>query len=226
MVKRIVLAGFLAVSCANAGMFDSVAGAVMGGGSSSAASVSESDIKGVISSFQDAEKALSSSIELINKALGDKQAIAKLEEEKKTILAMPDGAEKDAKMKELEKSAEAEAAKILKSKEAANKAAKLSSEQKQKIAVAGYNILLAALKDKDALAKAKNLVSSVSANPTMAVKFAGDLPKLKDIVATAPSQIESLATISSGFMSLAKTAKISVTQPASSNEPFKPVDNI
>jgi hypothetical protein len=220
MVKKLIMAGFLVVGSANAGMFDSVAGAIGGGSSSS--SVSASDVKGVISSFQDAERMLFNSLVLINKALANKQEVAKLEELLKTINAMPEGAEKDAKMKELEKSSLALAQKTLESKEVTKVAQKLSTEQKQEVASATFNILLAVLKDKEALSKAQNLVSSISSNPTSAAQFAGDLPKLKDIVATAPNQITSITKIGSGLIDLAKTAKISVTQPASADEPMKP----
>jgi hypothetical protein len=141
MVKKLIMAGLLVVGSANAGMFDSVAGAIGGGSSSS--SVSASDVKGVVSSFQDAEKMLFNSVVFINKALANKQEIAKLEELLKTINAMPDGAEKDAKMKEFKESSLALAEKTVKSKEATKVAQKLSTEQKQKVASSTYNRLLA-----------------------------------------------------------------------------------
>ncbi|HRF57114.1 MAG TPA: hypothetical protein PLV58_06930 [Campylobacterales bacterium] len=222
MVKKLIIASFLLVGSANAGMFDSVVSAVGGGGSSSS-SISGSDVKGVISSFQDAEKSLFISVDLVNKALADKQEVAKLEELQKTVSSMPDGAEKDAKTKEIQSSSVALAEKTVKSEKASKDAQKLSTAQKQKVAVSTFNILLALLKDKEALSKAQNLVSSISSNPTSAVQFAGDLPKLKDIVSTVPNQIDSLTTLGSGLMKLAKTAKISVAQPASASESMKPV---
>ena len=53
------------------------------------------------------------------------------------------------------------------------------------------------------------------------MKFASDLPKLKDIVATAPTQLSSLGTLTSGLATMAKSAGISYETPKSADENLK-----
>jgi hypothetical protein len=219
MIKKILLSAVLSASL-TAGMFGGLGDAVMGGGNS-APSVSANDVSGVISTFQQAEKGLNTSIDLINSALGDKKQIAEWEAKEKTINAMPEGAEKDAKYKELNQAQEAYAKKIVESKDISEKAKNLSSEQKKKVGVSIGNLLLVTLKDKQALDQSKNLVSSISSNPASAMKFASDLPKLKDIVSTVPTQLSSLGTLTSGLASIAKSAGISYETPKSADESLK-----
>ena len=67
---------------------------------------------------------------------------------------------------------------------------------------------MVALKDTEGLTRAKALVASISSNPSAAMQFASDLPKLKDIVTTVPTQVSSLGTITSGLVKVAQSADI------------------
>lgn len=218
-MKKILLSAVLSASL-SAGMFGGLSDAVMGGGSSSP-SVSANDVSAVIATFQQAEKGLNTSVDLINSALGDKKQIAEWEEKEKSINAMPEGAEKDAKYKALNADQESYAKKIIESKDITEKAKNLSSDQKKKVGVSIGNLLLVTLKDKQALDQGKNLVSSISSNPASAMKFASDIPKLKDIFSTVPAQLSSLGTLTSGLASMAKSAGISYETPKSASESLK-----
>lgn len=226
MLKQsLLLSTFLAVSL-NAGMFGSLGDMAMGaldGGDSSTA-VSGNDVQAVLTNFQQAEQGLNNSVDLINKALGDKKQLVEWEEKEKSINAMPSSAEKDAEMKKLNESQTAYAAKMAESKETQGKMQKLSSEQKAKVGKSVTNLLLVALKNTEALVRAKSLVGSITTNPMAALKFATDIPKLKDVVTTVPSQLSSLATLTSGYVNMAKSAGIAVAQPKSADEPLKEVE--
>lgn len=217
MLKRVLITSALVIGTANAGMFGGL-GSVVSGSASTAAAVSANDVSGVISMFQSAEKSLNDSAKVIIMAIGDKNTIEYIENEQKEINKMTEGAEKDARTKKLNESTLATADKASSSKDAAEKAKKLSSEQKKKVSAATFNVFLAAFKDKVALEKSKNLVSAISSNPSAAMQFAGDLPKLKDIVTSVPNQLTTLGSLGSGLTTLAKNADISLpTTPIDAN---------
>ncbi len=212
MLKKSLIALAILVGSLNAGMFGALAGAALGGGSTASA-VSGSDVQAVLTNFQQAQLGLDSSVMLINSALGDKKQVAEFEKRAKEINSKPESSEKDAANKELKKDELASAEKLATSKDAQDKAKKLSSEQKVKVGASISNLLLVAMKDTTALASAKGLVSSISSNPSAAMQFATDLPKLKDVVMTIPTQLSSLGTLTSGLTTLAKNADITVNQP-------------
>lgn len=226
MLKRSLITSVILAASLNAGMFGDLAGAAMGtiGGGDASSTVSGNDVQAVLTNFQQAEMGLNNSVDMINKALGDKKQLAEWEEKEKSINAMPASSEKDAATKKLNEDQMSYATKISESKDVQDKAKKLSSEQKKKVGISIGNLLLVALKDAEALTRAKGLVGSISSNPAVAMKFATDLPKLKDVVTTVPSQLSSLATLTSGYVGMAKSAGISVTQPKSADEPLKEVE--
>ncbi len=207
MLKKSLVVSAILVASLNAGMFGDLASSALGGGSS-APTVSGNDVKAVLTTFQQAETGLNNSVKLIDSALGDKAQVAKFDAQEKSINAMPNGSEKDAATKILNEDRLAEAKKISDSKDTQDKAKKLSSEQKAKVGISISNLLLVALKDTEGLTRAKALVASISSNPSAAMQFASDLPKLKDIVTTVPTQVSSLGTITSGLVKVAQSADI------------------
>lgn len=257
MLKKSMLVSLCLASALNAGMFDSLVGAVAGGGGSSGASavgallgggssapapaastggglfgsllggsskpVSANDISTVIKTFQEAEAGLNNSVDLINQALGDKEKLAEWELKEKTIKKMPASSEKDAAIKALNEDQLSYATKLAESEGLSEKAKKLNAKQKEKVGTAIGNLLLVVLKDQQALSQGKDVVSSLTSNPVMAVQFASDLPKIKDVIVTIPTQLSSLGTLSSSLISMAKEADINVKQPASADEKLKPV---
>ena len=223
MLKKSLVVSAILVASLNAGMFGDLASSALAGGSSTPA-VSGNDVKAVLTTFQQAETGLDNSVKLIDSALGDKAQVAKLEAQEKSINTMPDGSEKDAATKKLKEDRLAEAKKISDSKDTQNKAKNLSSEQKAKVGTSISNLLLVALKDTEGLTRAKALIASISSNPSSAIQFASDLPKLKDVVTTVPTQVVSLGTLTSGLVKVAKSSNIAVTQPKSADEPLKEVE--
>lgn len=223
-MRKIVLSTVLAMALTSSSFafgMPSIPGLGLGG---TAAAISGNDIESVLTNFQQAETGLNNSVDLINKALGDKKQLAEWEEKEKSINAMPASSEKDAALKKVNEDQIAYATKLAESKQTEGKMKNLSSEQKAKVGKSLANLLLVVLKDTEALARAKNLVSSISSNPMAALKFAKDIPKLKDVVTTVPSQLSSLATLTSGYVGMAKSAGIVVAQPKSADEPLKEVE--
>ena len=217
--KSLVLSAILAASL-NAGMFGDLAGAVTGGGNQATA-FSANDIQSILTNFQQAEKGLNTSVDLINQALGDKKQLAEWAEKEKSINAMPASSEKDANFQKLKEEKVAYTEKLTHSQDVQEKAKKLSSQQKEKVSISISNLLLVALKDTEALVRSKSLVSTISSNPSYAMQYAADLPKLKNVVSTVPNQVASLGTLTSGLTTLAKNADITVKQPVSANEPMQ-----
>lgn len=256
MLKKSAVISVCLASVLNAGMFDSLVGAVAGSGGSSGASavgalmgggsstpaaassggglfgsllggsskpVTANDISGVVKTFQEAEAGLNNSVDLINQALGDKDKLAEWAQKEKTIKKMPESSEKDAAIKALNEDQLSYATKLAESEGLSEKAKKLNAKQKEKVGTAIGNLLLVVLKDQQALSQGKNVISSLTTNPALAVQFASDLPKIKDVIVTIPTQLSSLGTLSSGLISMAKEADINVKQPASADEKLKPV---
>lgn len=221
MLQKSLVVSIVLAASLNAGMFGDLANAAVGGGNQTTA-FSANDIQSVLTNFQQAEKGLNTSIGLINLALGDKKQLTAFAENEKSINTMPESSEKDAKLEQLHQDQMAYAETLSKSKDIQEKAKKLSSQQKAKVSISISNLLLVALKDTEALVRSKNLVNSISANPSLAMQYASDLPKLKNVVTTVPNQVTSLGTLTSGLMTLAKNADLpAVKQPASANEPMQ-----
>lgn len=219
MLKKSLVVSAILVASLNAGMFGDMASSALGGESSTPA-VSGNDIKAVLTTFQQAEAGLDNSVKLIDSTLGDKAQMAKFEAQEKSINVMQSGSEKYAAIKKLSEDRLAEAKKISKGKDIQNRVKKLSTEQKAKVGTSISNLLLVGLKETESLTRAKALITSISSNPSSAIQFASDLPKLKNVVATAPAQVVSVGTVTSGLVKAAKSSNIAVTQPKSADEPL------
>lgn len=78
--------------------------------------------------------------------------------------------------------------------------------------------MLSGLKYKDTLTSAKDMVSSLSSNPTAAMQYASQLGQLKDMVTTLPESVTSIATIGSKLVDLYKAGKVNFAAPTSSSQ--------
>mgnify|MGYP000426240079 CR=1 FL=1 len=94
MLKKVILAGLLVVSGANAGMFDSVVSAV--GGGSTAKAVDGNALDSTIQNYVTAKALLQKSSEALSKAILSKEESGKFESALKAAESISDPKEKDA----------------------------------------------------------------------------------------------------------------------------------
>ncbi len=104
------------------------------------------------------------------------------------------------------------------SKETEAKLKKADAKTKQLVAAGGFNFMLSGLKYKDTLASAKDMVSSLSSNPTSAMKYASELGQLKDMVATLPDSVTSMASVGGKLVDLFKKGGVKFTPPVDSKQ--------
>ena len=104
------------------------------------------------------------------------------------------------------------------SKQTIEQVKKADKKTREQLAVGGFNFMLSGLKYKDTLASAKDMVSSLSSNPTAAMQYASQLGQLKDMVTTLPESVTSIATIGSKLVDLYKAGKVNFAAPTSSSQ--------
>ena len=98
MLKKVILAGLLVVSGANAGMFDSVVSAV--GGGSTAKAVDGNALDSTIQNYVTAKALLQKSSEALSKAILSKEESGKFESALKAAESISDPKEKDIKVEQ------------------------------------------------------------------------------------------------------------------------------
>jgi len=206
---------------ANAGLMDGLKGAVgtSGGG------ISRTDIDSVYSLATDADSLLKNSVDIAFKMLANKDEIDKMDMRQKQIDAIKDPKEKEAEIKKVQEDKMASTQKAIDREETSEKTTAMNAEQKVLFGSSIYNLVLAGLKDKDAVIKAKDVSQKIQANPSAAMGFSQDVPKLKNIVTTVPPQAEKISTLGSNLTKFASKNKIEVTLPQSSSEKPKDIDN-
>lgn len=216
MLKKVVLAGLLVVSGANAGMFDSVVSAV--GGGSTAKAVDGNALDSTIQNYVTAKALLQKSSEALSKAILSKEESGKFESALKAAESISDPKEKDAAISKAVSDVQTALKAATESKQTVEQIKKADKKTREQLAVGGFNFMLSGLKYKDTLASAKDMVSSLSSNPTAAMQYASQLEQLKDMVTTLPESVTSIATIGSKLVDLYKAGKVNFTAPTSSSQ--------
>jgi succinate dehydrogenase/fumarate reductase flavoprotein subunit len=220
MIKKLIVAGLLVVGTANAGMFDSVAGAAgVGGGSSSAKEVSGDALDATIKNYSSARTLLQKSSDILASALLSKEDAAKFSDALKVAEATTDPKEREAAINKVVSDEQTAIKAAAESKDTQAKLKNADAKTKQLVSSGGFNFLLSGLKYKDTLTAAKDMVSSLSSNPTAAMKYSSQLGQLKDMVSTLPDSVSSIASIGGKLVDLFKTAGVKFTPPTDSKQP-------
>lgn len=182
----------------------------LGGGSS--ASANTGDPQEFIKSAQTAEKLMNNSLTLMATSLSSKEKAAEFEAQRKAANSITDAAEKQAKLTALRKS---EAAAVNEAVNNANVEAnikKMDSQQRETLAAAAFNFMLALLQDKALLEQGQGLVSSLSSNPMNISKLGG----VKDAISSLSNQVSTASSIASKMPSI--FTAVGVKAPASKDE--------
>lgn len=227
---RLVLVGLfvmLGSSIAFGGMLDKVKSPLGGSkedSKSASSSVSRNDLDSLYATVCDADNLLQKSVRITFKMLANKDELQKMELRRKEADNIKDPKEKEAELYKIHQEEAALVQKSLDEKETSQKVQNLDVEQKQLFVKAIYNTVLAGLRDKDAVEKAMQLSQRIQSNPLASTSYAGDLPKLKDIVTKVPPQADKAISLGSGLSKLAQANKIEVAMPKSSSEKVKEAD--
>lgn len=157
-------------------------------GGSSGASV---DVDGFLKNAGIAETLMRSSLDQMVSSLASKEEIAKIDALKKQASEKTDAKEKGAIEQEIVKSQAA----LLNAKDfdkvANEDIKKMDAKQKQKLAGAASNFILAALKDKELVGQSSGVISGLSGNPANLSK----LGTVKDAAGSLKNQLELAANL-------------------------------
>lgn len=214
MIKKSFIASMVLVCSLNASMFGDLAGSLMGGGSSDGTGT---EMEAIFTTMEESTVTLNASVDTINEILGDKKQLTQWKEKIKAIDKLTDD-EKEPALVQLNQEKMVYATALGENKEVNLKAKKLPNAQKAKLGAAISDILLVSMREKEAGEKAKNLVKSIIANPKSALQYAGDLPKLKDVVSETPTMLNNQAALSKSMVALANNANIAIKQPSPTEE--------
>lgn len=217
IILAIICAGsFITVFAAGnavAGPFDSMknlASAGSGGGSVSRASLDK-----LYKLVAEAETLLDKSVNIALSMVANKEETEKITQRQKEIEKIQDPKEKEAAMKKVQEDKIAIVAKATEKAETAKKIESLDGTQKKLFGASVYNVVLAALKDKEAVETSKSLSTALKSNPTAAASFSNDVPRVTNIASSLPEQAKKATDLGSALTKLAKTAKVEVAVPAS-----------
>jgi hypothetical protein len=208
MFKKSFAVSILLACSLNASMFGDLAGSLMG-----TSDGTKTEMQAIFDMMDQSNNTLIASVELINGSLGDKKQLTKWSDQNKTIEALTDD-EKVPAIAKLNQEKIEYATGLGLNKDVIKNAKKLPTDQKNKIGTAISDILLVSSQEKNAANKAKDLVKSIIASPKSAVIYAGDLPKLKDVVSETPAKLSAQTTLSKNLVILANSANITIQQPA------------
>lgn len=207
MLKKSLLLSVALAGILNAGMFGDIAGSLMGDKDNTG-----TELHAIFDTMDESAKKLDTSVNTINSSLADSKQIAKWNDQSKVIEKLTDD-EKAPAIAKLNKDKMVYATALSTNKDALAKAKKLPSGQKETLGIAISDILLVSTKEKEAAGKAKELVKSIMASPKSAAIYAGDLPKLKDVITNTPAMIQDQTALSKGMVTLANGANITIQQP-------------
>lgn len=189
-VQAIAAALLIGVSAtASSAGFGSLASLVPGGGQSSAAV----DVDGYLKNAAVAEALMRTSLDQLASSLGSKEGIAEINALKKQAAEKTDAKEKGAIEQEIAKTQAAQLNALDFDKVANEEVKKMDAKQKQKLAGAATNFVLAMLKDKALLDQSSGMLSSLGSNPANLSKIGA----IKDVAGSLKNQLEvagSLAT--------------------------------
>lgn len=209
MIQKSFVFSILLACSLHAGMFGDLAGSLMGGGKSEGTGT---EMESIFETMEQSNQSLIGSVEVINGLLGDKKQLTKWQDQNKSIAKLTDD-EKEPALLKLNQEKMAYATALGENKDAILKAKKLPKEQKTKLGAAISDILLVSMREKEAAEKAKGILKSIIASPVSAIKYAGDLPKLKDVVSNTPTMLSEQTSLSKNMISLANNANIEIKQP-------------
>lgn len=155
----------------------------LGGGSSNSAAV---DVDGFLKSAGIAESLMRTSLDQMATSLATKEEIAQIDALKKQAAEKTDAKEKGAIDQEIAKSQTA----LLNARDfdkvANEDVKKMDAKQKQKLAGAAANFVLAALKDKELLSQSSTVLNSLASNPANLSKIG----TVKDAAGSLKNQLE------------------------------------
>lgn len=208
-VLAIVVASALGVSATPASaQFGKLMGGLGGGSTASASANPEDFIKTALA----AEKLMNNSVALLAASLSSKEKAAEFEAQRKAANAITDAAEKQAKLTELRKS---EAAAVNEAVNNANTEAnikKMDGQQRETLAAASFNFMLALLQDKALLEQGQGLVTSLSSNPMNISKLGG----VKNVISSLGNQVSAASSIAGKMPAI--FSAVGVKAPASKDE--------
>lgn len=188
-VQAVAVALILGVSTtANAGLGSLTS--LIPGAQKGAATV---DVDGFLKNAGIAEALMRTSLDQLATSLASKEQIAQIDALKKQAAEKTDAKEKGAVDQEVAKSQAAVLNSLDFDKVANEDVKKMDAKQKQKLAGAATNFVLAALKDKELISQSSTVMSSLGSNPANLSK----LGTVKDAASSLKNQLElagSLAT--------------------------------
>jgi hypothetical protein len=229
IILAILCAGSLitvfAASNAIAGPFDSMKNLASAGSSGGGGSVSRATLDKLYKLVTGAESLLDKSVNIAFSMVANKEEIEKFTQRQKEIEKIQDPKERDAAMNKFREDQNAIVTKATEKAETAKKIESLDGKQKKLFGDSVFNVVLAALMDKEAVETSKSLSTALKSNPTAAASFSNDVPRVTNIAASLPEQAKKATDLGSALTKLAKTAKVEVTMPASAAAAPKPVDN-
>ena len=227
IILAIICAGSLitvfAASNAAAGPFDSMKN-LASAGSSGGGSVSRASLDKLYNLVTGAEALLDKSVNIAFSMVANKEEIEKFNQRQKEIEKLQDPKERDAAMNKFREDQNAIVTKATEKAETAKKIESLDGKQKKLFGDSVFNVVLAALMDKEAVETSKSLSTALKSNPTAAASFSNDVPRVTNIAASLPEQAKKATDLGSALTKLAKTAKVEVAMPASSAAAPKAVD--
>lgn len=188
-VQAVAVALILGVSTTASAGLGSLGGLIPGA-QKGAATV---DVDGFLKNAGIAEALMRTSLDQLATSLASKEQIAQIDALKKQAAEKTDAKEKGAVDQEVAKSQAAVLNSLDFDKVANEDVKKMDAKQKQKLAGAATNFVLAALKDKELLSQSSTVVSSLGSNPANLSK----LGTVKDAASSLKNQLElagSLAT--------------------------------
>lgn len=158
------------------------------GGSSGGTPV---DVDGFLKNAGVAETLMRSSLDHLVTSLASKEQIAQIDALKKQAAEKTDAKEKGAVEQEITKSQAAALNSIDFDKAANEDVKKMDAQQKQKLAGAAYNFMLAALKDKELVGQSGGVISGMTSSPANLTK----LGTVKDVAGSLKNQVELAANL-------------------------------
>jgi len=219
IILAIICAGSLitafAASNAVAGPFDSMKNLASAGSSGGGGSVSRASLDKLYALVSEAEALLDKSVNIALSMVANKDEAEKIAARQKEVEKIQDPKEKEAAMKKVQEDKIAIVAKATEKADTAKKIESLDGKQKKLFGASVYNVVLAGLKDKEAVETSKSLSAALKSNPTAAASFSNDVPRVTNIASSLPEQAKKATDLGSALTKLAKTAKVEVAVPAS-----------
>lgn len=195
-----------------------------GGSTPAASTLSGQDFEAMFKLFTEADDLLQKSVNSLVKMVGNKEVIEELDRKMAAAKEIKDPKEREAAITKVREAQVAALQAASEQQATTERLAALSADQKKLAADSAYNFMLAGLKDMTVVEAANGIISKVSANPTAAMSFSGDISRTKDIAATLPPQATKISQIGSNLIKMMKSGEIEVAAPKSATEPAKDVN--